>query len=44
MRSPFFLICIGGSGVQTGPTRQIGQLLAYCTLPLVIVRMENLVE
>jgi hypothetical protein len=29
----FFLICIGGGGVQTGSTRHIGHLLAYCTCP-----------
>jgi hypothetical protein len=28
-----FLICIGVGGVQTGSTRQVGQLLAYCTCP-----------
>jgi hypothetical protein len=29
----FFLICIVGGGVQTGSTRHIGHLLAYCTCP-----------
>jgi hypothetical protein len=28
-----FLICIVGGGVQTGPTRQVGHSLAYCTCP-----------
>jgi hypothetical protein len=27
----FFLICIVGGGVQTGSTRHVGHLLAYCT-------------
>jgi hypothetical protein len=27
----FFLICIVGGGVQTGSTRHVGYLLAYCT-------------
>jgi hypothetical protein len=40
----FFLICIVGSGVQTGSTRHVGHSLAYLYLPRVIVRMENLVE
>jgi hypothetical protein len=31
--SNFFLICIVGSGVQTGSTRHVGHLLAYCTCP-----------
>jgi hypothetical protein len=30
---PFFLICIVGGGVQTGSTRHVGHLLAYCTCP-----------
>jgi hypothetical protein len=29
----FFLICIVGGGVQTGSTRHVGHLLAYCTCP-----------
>jgi hypothetical protein len=29
----FFLICIVGGGVQTGSTRHVGHLLAYCTSP-----------
>jgi hypothetical protein len=29
----FFLICIVGDGVQTGSTRHVGHLLAYCTCP-----------
>jgi hypothetical protein len=29
----FFLICIVGGGVQTGSTRYVGHLLAYCTCP-----------
>jgi hypothetical protein len=28
-----FLICIVGGGVQTGSTRHVGHLLAYCTCP-----------
>jgi hypothetical protein len=28
-----FLIRIVGGGVQTGPTRHVGHLLAYCTCP-----------
>jgi hypothetical protein len=28
-----FLICIGGGGVQTGSTRHVGHLLAYCSWP-----------
>jgi hypothetical protein len=28
-----FLICIGVGGVQTGSTRHVGHLLAYCTCP-----------
>jgi hypothetical protein len=31
--TPFFLICIVGGGVQTGSSRQVGHLLAYCTCP-----------
>jgi hypothetical protein len=27
------LICIVGGGVQTGSTRHVGHLLAYCTCP-----------
>jgi hypothetical protein len=27
----FFLICIVGGGVQTGSTRHVGHLQAYCT-------------
>jgi hypothetical protein len=27
----FFLICRVGGGVQTGSTRHVGHLLAYCT-------------
>jgi hypothetical protein len=29
----FFLIFIVGGGVQTGSTRHVGHLLAYCTYP-----------
>jgi hypothetical protein len=29
----FFLIFIVGGGVQTGSTRHVGHLLAYCTCP-----------
>jgi hypothetical protein len=29
----FFLICIVGGGVQTGSSRHVGHLLAYCTCP-----------
>jgi hypothetical protein len=29
----FFFICIVGGGVQTGSTRHVGHLLAYCTCP-----------
>jgi hypothetical protein len=29
----FFLICISGGGIQTGSTRHVGHLLAYCTCP-----------
>jgi hypothetical protein len=29
----FFLICIVGGGVQSGSTRHVGHLLAYCTCP-----------
>jgi hypothetical protein len=29
----FFLICIVGGGVQTGSTRHVGHLLAYCNCP-----------
>jgi hypothetical protein len=29
----FVLICIVGNGVQTGSTRNVGHLLAYCTCP-----------
>jgi hypothetical protein len=29
----FFFICILGGGVQTGSTRHVGHLLAYCTCP-----------
>jgi hypothetical protein len=29
----FFLICIVGGGVQTGSTRHVDHLLAYCTCP-----------
>jgi hypothetical protein len=39
----YFLICIVRGGVQTGSTRHVGQLLAYCTCPGWL-RMENLVE
>jgi hypothetical protein len=28
-----FLICLMGGGVQTGSTRHVGHLLAYCTYP-----------
>jgi hypothetical protein len=38
-----FLIRFVGDGVQTGSTRHVGYLLAYCQ-PRMIVRMENLVE
>jgi hypothetical protein len=41
----FFLSCIVGGGVQTGPTRHIVHFnLGLLYLPRVIVRMENLVE
>jgi hypothetical protein len=29
----FFFNCIVGGGVQTGSTRHVGHLLAYCTCP-----------
>jgi hypothetical protein len=29
----FFFICIGGGWVQTGSSRHVGHLLAYCTCP-----------
>jgi hypothetical protein len=29
----FFFFCIVGGGVQTGSTRHVGHLLAYCTCP-----------
>jgi hypothetical protein len=32
-RIRFFLICIVGVGLQTGSTRHVGHLLAYCTCP-----------
>jgi hypothetical protein len=33
IRILIFLICIVGGGVQTGSTRHVGHLLAYCTCP-----------
>jgi hypothetical protein len=32
-KNHLFLICIVGGGVQTGSTRHVGHLLAYCTCP-----------
>jgi hypothetical protein len=45
IRCIFFLISIVWGGVQTGSTRHVGHFnLGLLYLPLVIVRMENLVE